>query len=187
MSQTLFVDESHKSCEITSLEWNCSNGNDNHSFCIRLCPNDEKVNEFLSGDLGTSTQEHSEAIKCKCKQRFCQWEQKGKPCFSRSSFRDSYYKVESRQTHLQQDQNSFRENLEDQMIELTQSNSNIMSNIIDGLNLIPENSHSETFNVSVDDENDTNEVESKLDQFLRDINLSNSGSMIFNLNYISKL
>ena len=73
------------------------------------------------------------------------------------------------------------------MIELAHINSNIMNNIIDGINLTPENSHSETFNVSVDDENDTNEVESKLDQFLRDINLSNSGNMVFNLNYISKL
>ena len=62
-----------------------------------------------------------------------------------------------------------------------------MSDIIDGLNLTPEKSHSETFNVSVDDENDTNEVESKFDQFLRDLNLSNSGNMVFNLNYISKL
>ena len=73
------------------------------------------------------------------------------------------------------------------MIELTQSNSSIMGNIIDSLNLTPENTRSETLNVSVDEENDTNEVESKLSQFLRDINLSNSGSMVFNLNYISKL
>ena len=73
------------------------------------------------------------------------------------------------------------------MIELTQSNSSIIGNIIDSLNLTPENTRSETLNVSVDEENDTNEVESKLSQFLRDINLSNSGSMVFNLNYISKL
>ena len=73
------------------------------------------------------------------------------------------------------------------MIELAQSNSSIMGNIIDSLNLTPENTRSETLNVSVDEENDTNEVESKLSQFLRDINLSNSGSMVFNLNYISKL
>ena len=73
------------------------------------------------------------------------------------------------------------------MIELTESNSSIMGNIIDSLNLTPENTRSETFNVSVDEENDTNEVESKLSQFLRDINLSNSGNMVFNLNYISKL
>jgi len=70
------------------------------------------------------------------------------------------------------------------MIQLAHSNPNIMSDIIDGLNLTPEKSHSETFNVSVDDEN---EVESKFDQFLRDLNLSNSGNMVFNLNYISKL
>ena len=73
------------------------------------------------------------------------------------------------------------------MIELAQSNSSVMGNIIDSLNLTPENTRSETLNVSVDEENDTNEVESKLSQFLRDINLSNSGSMVFNLNYISKL
>ena len=171
------------------MEWNCSNGNDNHSFCIRLCPNDEKINEIISGDFGSLNHEHSEAIKCKCKQRFCQWEQKGKPCFSRSSFRDSYFKVESQQSDLKQGQNNFQENLEDQMIELSKSQSNIMSNIVDSLNLTPENSLSETLNVFVDEESDTNEVESRLSQFLRDINinLSNSGSMVFNLNYISKV
>ena len=166
------------------MEWNCSNENENHSFCIRLCPNDEKTDQITSGNFGDSNHEHSEAIKCKCKQRFCQWEQKGKPCFSRSSFRDSYFKDKS---NLQQDQNNFQKNLEDQMIELTESNSSIMGNIIDSLNLTPENTLSETLNVSVDEENDTNEVESKLSQFLRDINLSNSGNMVFNLNYISKL
>ena len=142
---------------------------------------------MVSGDFGSSNHEHSEAIKCKCKQRDCQWEQKGKPCFSRSSFRDSYFKVESQQSDLKQGQNNFQENLEDQMVELSKSQSNILSNIVDSLNLTPEDSLSETLNVSVDEESDTNEVESRLSQFLRDINLSNSGSMVFNLNYISKL
>ena len=141
---------------------------------------------MVSGDFGISNHEHSEAIKCKCKQRDCQWEQKGKPCFTRSSFRDSYFN--SQDKNLQgETSNEFRENLEAQMIEMAQSNSNIMESILDNLNLTPENSHSETFNLSVDDENDTNKVESKLSQFLRDIKLSNSGSMVFNLNYISKL
>ena len=141
---------------------------------------------MVSGDFGISNHEHSEAIKCKCKQRDCQWEQKGKPCFTRSSFRDSYFN--SQDKNLQGEaSNEFRENLEAQMIEMAQSNSNIMESILDNLNLTPENSHSETFNLSVDDENDTNNVESKLSQFLRDIKLSNSGSMVFNLNYISKL
>ena len=141
---------------------------------------------MVSGDFGSSNHEHSEAIKCKCKQRDCQWEQKGKPCFTRSSFRDSYFN--SQDKNLQgETSNEFRENLEAQMIEMAQSNSNIMESILDNLNLTPENSHSETFNLSVDDESDTNNVESKLSQFLRDIKLSNSGSMVFNLNYISKL
>ena len=141
---------------------------------------------MVSGDFGSSNHEHSEAIKCKCKQRDCQWEQKGKPCFTRSSFRDSYFN--SQDKNLQgETSNEFRENLEAQMIEMAQSNSYIMESILDNLNLTPENSHSETFNLSVDDENDTNNVESKLSQFLRDIKLSNSGSMVFNLNYISKL
>ena len=73
------------------------------------------------------------------------------------------------------------------MIEMAQSNSDIMESVIDNLNLTPENSLSESLTLSVDEDNDTDEVESKLSQFLRDINLSNTGSMVFNLNYISKL
>ena len=73
------------------------------------------------------------------------------------------------------------------MIEMAQSNSDIMESVIDNLNLTPENSLSESLTLSVDEDNDADDVESKLSQFLRDINLSNTGSMVFNLNYISKL
>ena len=73
------------------------------------------------------------------------------------------------------------------MIEMAHSNSDIMESLIDNLNLTPENSLSESLTLSVDEDNDADDVESKLSQFLRDINLSNTGSMVFNLNYISKL
>lgn len=73
------------------------------------------------------------------------------------------------------------------MIEMAHSNSDIMESVIDNLNLTPENSLSESLTLSVDEDNDADDVESKLSQFLRDINLSNTGSMVFNLNYISKL
>ena len=56
-----------------------------------MCPLE---GQFLENsiELGISNNLPSESIKCKCRsQNICQWEQKGKSCFTKSSFRNNYF------------------------------------------------------------------------------------------------
>ena len=77
-------------CENVPTEWHCSSSNHRNSFCIRLCPTSEQVQENPSHDFGNLVNHHSESIKCRCRKRECQWEHKGRTCFSESTFKDSY-------------------------------------------------------------------------------------------------
>ena len=79
-----------KRCENVPTEWHCSSYNHRNSFCVRLCPTSEQIQENPSHDFGNLVNHHSESIKCRCRNRECQWEHKGRKCFSESTFKDSY-------------------------------------------------------------------------------------------------
>ena len=154
-------------------------------------------------ELGMSNDSSSEAIKCKCRSHQpCQWEQKGKSCFTKSNFRNYYFqnqlgrvdsshkvdhKVYSQSGSISVDQ--FEQKLENQLIDSLNSQSSLAENILDSIDLSPDGVQSETITLSAGDLANKKNIETgdELDQLIRDIHVTNTGHMVFNLNYISKL
>ena len=96
-----------------------------------------------------------ETIKCKCKNDQCRWEQKGKPCnqFSVASSQDNVYTGTLSGTGSESGQ-----------LHIRRENSPFLNE--------------QGISTELTDENGL-----VLSQLFRDINLSNSGHMIFNVNY----
>ena len=183
------------SCEAIPSEWNCSNGNNQHSYCNRLCPFEEQFHAFeLSMELGVLNNIPSEAIKCKCRSHQpCQWEQKGKTCFTKSNFRNYYFQNQISRVDPEQNGSisvdQFEQKLENQLIDSINSNSNLAENILNSIDIPLGGVQSETITLSAGDlVNSKNiETENEFSQLLRDIQVTNTGHMVFNFNYINKL
>ena len=150
-------------------------------------------------ELGVSNNSPSEAIKCKCRShQQCQWEQKGKSCFTKSNFRKYYFqgqigrvdKVESINGSNHVDQKlEFEQEIENQLIDSVNGQSNLAENILNGIDIPPGGVQSETITLSAGDLVNSKNIESgnELGQLLRDIQVTNTGHMVFNFNYINKL
>ena len=138
-------------------------------------------------ELGMSNDSPSEAIKCKCRSHQpCQWEQKGKSCFTKSNFRNYYFQNQiGRVDHSPPEQSGsisvdqFEQKLENQLIDSLNSQSSLAENIV----------QSESITLSAGDlvKNKNIETGDELGQLIRDIQVTNTGHMVFNLNYINKL
>lgn len=161
-------------CDDVAANWNCSSGQSQHSVCIRQC----------------STDYHSEAIKCKCKHQVCQWEQKGKSCtrttlFNQDSvradvplskpFQFSHSPSQGLQTGAQTvfGENFLRNDDEEHRIVQPQV-----------LNFTPGGPRAQR-GMSAGTPGNAEFDQNSFPQFLRDINLSNMGQMIFNVNYFN--
>ena len=96
-----------------------------------------------------------ETIKCKCKNDRCRWEQKGKPC--------NQFWVASSQDNVHTGTGSGTES-ESVQLSIRRENAPLLNEQGSLTELTDENG-------------------SVLNQLFRDINLSNSGHMIFNVNY----
>ena len=143
-------------------------------------------------ELGFSNNTPSEAIKCKCKSHQpCQWEQKGKSCFTKGDFRYSYFPSQiGRQDQTDKTQNSeFEQKLEDQLIDSVNSQSNFAQNILNSIDIPQGGVQSETITLSESSLVNDNNLEpgNQLGQLLRDIQVTNTGHMVFNFNYINTL
>ena len=138
-------------------------------------------------ELGMSNDSPSEAIKCKCRSHQpCQWEQKGKSCFTKSNFRNYYFQNQiGRVDHSPPEQSGsisvdqFEQKVENQLIDSLNSQSSLAENIV----------QSETITLSAGDLVNNKKIETgdELGQLIRDIHVTNTGHMVFNLNYINKL
>ena len=137
-------------------------------------------------ELGMSNDSPSEAIKCKCRSHQpCQWEQKGKSCFTKSNFRNYYFQNQiGRVDHSSLEQSG--------SISVDQFEQKLENQLIDSLNSIdipPGGVQSETITLSAGDLVNNKKIETgdELGQLIRDIHVTNTGHMVFNLNYINKL
>ena len=119
----------------------------------------------------------SEAIKCKCRSHQpCQWEQKGKSCFTKSNLRKQLV-------------DQFEQKLDSQLIDSLNSQSGLVENILDSIDISPGGVQSESITLSAGDLANKKNIETgdELAQLIRDIHVTNTGHMVFNLNYINKL
>ena len=139
-----------------------------------------------SMELGMSNDSPSEAIKCKCRSHQpCQWEQKGKSCFTKSNFRNYYFQNQIGRVDSSLEQSGsisvdqFEQKVENQLIDSLNSQSSLAENIV----------QSETITLSAGDLVNNKKIETgdELGQLIRDIQVTNTGHMVFNLNYINKL
>ena len=98
----------------------------------------------------------AEAIKCKCKNDLCQWERKGKPCdqFRLTGSQEYTHTVTGSETGSETGSDS-------EQFSIRRENGNLLN----GQEIS-----------ELTDEN-------ALSQLFRDIQLSNSGQMVFNINY----
>ena len=148
-------------------------------------------------ELGMSNDSPSEAIKCKCRSHQpCQWEQKGKSCFTKSNFRNYYFQNQiGRVDHSPPEQSGsisvdqFEQKLENQLIDSLNSQSELAENILDSIDISPGDVQSESITLSAGDLVNNKKIETgdELGQLIRDIHVTNTGHMVFNLNYINKL
>ena len=148
-------------------------------------------------ELGMSNDSPSEAIKCKCRSHQpCQWEQKGKSCFTKSNFRNYYFQNQiGRVDHSSLEQSGsisvdqFEQKLENQLIDSLNSQSELAENILDSIDISPGGVQSESITLSAGDLVNNKKIETgdELGQLIRDIHVTNTGHMVFNLNYINKL
>ena len=155
-------------CENISIGWSCSSGNNRHSVCIRQCQKNA----------------HSESIKCKCKNHTCRWEQKGKSCprylnqglggwNNLSSQTDQFLmnpiigQSVSGDSFLNNSDNN-QQNKKPEIINFNQIGGRI-----------PEKLSVGTRNIEFGQTPD----ESSFAQLFRDLKLSNTGQMVFNVNY----
>jgi len=171
-------------CENISTDWNCSAGINQHSVCIKQCAEDF----------------HSESIKCKCKHNLCRWEQKGKPCtwarrgqgpnpvgWDRPSPQDT---TQGSQPNTEQSlMNSIIDSVKGQSVfgESFSNNFEIEQRNLrpDIINYSPGGPRAQR-GMSVESGNSgQNPDENSLTQLLRDIKLSNTGHMVFNVNYFN--
>ena len=138
----------------------------------------------------------SEAIKCKCRSHQpCQWEQKGKSCFTKSNFRNSYFQNHIGRVDSSLEQSGpisvdqFEQKLENQLIDSLNSQSSLAENILDSIDISPGGVQSESITLSAGDLANKKNIETgdELAQLIRDIHVTNTGHMVFNLNYINKL
>ena len=119
----------------------------------------------------------SEVIKCKCRSHQpCQWEQKGKSCFTKSNFRKQLV-------------DQFEQKLDSQLIDSLNSQSGLVENILDSKDILQGGVQSESITLSAESlvKNIKIETGDELGQLIRDIHVTNTGHMVFNLNYINKL
>ena len=154
-------------CENISSGWSCSSGNNRHSVCIRQCQKNA----------------HSESIKCKCKNHSCRWEQKGKSCTSYLNQGLGGWNNLSSQTgqflmnpiigqsvsgdsFLNNSDNN-QQNKKPEIINFNQTGGRIPEKL--------SGTRSIEFGRSPD--------ESSFAQLFRDLKLSNTGHMVFNVNY----
>ena len=145
-------------------------------------------------ELGVSNNIPSEAIKCKCRSHQpCQWEQKGKTCFTKSNFRNYYSQNQISRKDPEQNGSisvdQFEQKLENQLIDSVTSNSNLAENIMNSIDIPLGGVQSETITLSAGDLVNSKNIETgdELGQLLRDIQVTNTGHMVFNFNYINKL
>lgn len=181
--------ENLERCENISTDWNCSSGINQHSVCIKQCSEDF----------------HSESIKCKCKHNLCRWEQKGKPCtwarrvegpgpvrWDRPSSQETPKGQQGSQTYTEQ-------SLMNSIIDSVHGQSVFGENFSSNFDIEPRIMQPEVINYTPggpraqrgmpNDQGDTqfsqNPDENSLTQLLRDIKLSNTGHMVFNVNYFN--
>ena len=167
-------------CENILVGWSCSSGTNQHSVCIRQCQNNA----------------HSESIKCKCKHNSCRWEQKGKSCTRHlNQGTGGWNNPLSKQTNQENMNPLFfsDQRLMDPNIGTSVSGDNFLNNSDNNqqnkkpeiINLnqiggrIPERLSVGTRNIEFDRTPD----ESSFAQLFRDLKLSNTGQMVFNVNY----
>ena len=163
-----------------------------HSVCIRQC----------------STEYDSESIKCKCKHHLCRWEQKGKPCtWSRrvqgpGSVGWSAADVPSSQETSHESQSQTEQILINSIIDSVKGQSVFGENFSSNFDADQGNVQPEVMNftpggvraqrimsagsgIPGNNEFARNLDEDSLTQLLRDIKLSNTGHMVFNVNYFN--
>ena len=116
---------------------------------------------------------HSESIKCRCRHRECQWEHKGRTCFSESTFKDSYLEFGlSNQGGTDNEGGDEGTEHDDDIRKVFKSKSERLLAIC--CDKLSNEIDLKTFSSGT--------IEDKLGQFMRDMNLNNSGQMNFNLN-----
>ena len=83
----------------------------------------------------------------------------------------------------------FEQKLENQLIDSLNSQSSLAENILNSIDIPPGGVQSETITLSAGDlvKNKNIETGDELGQLIRDIQVTNTGHMVFNLNYINKL
>ena len=160
-----------------------------HSVCIKQCPTDY----------------HSESMKCKCKHNLCQWERKGKPCtwarrvqgpgpveWDRSSSQETIQGQQGSQSHAEQSlMNSIIDSVKGQSVfgDYFSSNFDIEQRSMQPgvINYTPGGPRAQRgMSTGLGDaEFGQNPDENSLTQLLRDIKLSNTGHMVFNVNYFN--
>jgi len=176
-------------CDNVPADWNCSSGMNQHSVCIKQCPTDY----------------HSESIKCKCKHNMCRWEPKGKPCtwarrvqgpgpvkLDRPFSQETPQGQQGLQSHTEQSlMNSIIDSVKGQSVfgESFSSNFDIeqrsmQPEVINYTPVGPRAQRGMSTGPS-DTEFGQNLDENSLTQLLRDIKLSNTGHMVFNVNYFN--
>ena len=164
-TSTIEVDELEK-CENILVGWSCSSGINRHSVCIRQCQQNA----------------HSESIKCKCKHHSCRWEQKGKSCTSHlNQGQGGWNNLSSQTDQLIMDPNIGPSG--DNFLNYSDNNQQNKKPEIINFNQIggriPERLSAGTRNIDFGQSPD----ESSFAQLFRDLKLSNTGQMVFNVNY----
>ena len=83
----------------------------------------------------------------------------------------------------------FEQKLENQLIDSVNSNSNLAENILNSIDIPQGGVQSETITLSAGDLVNSKNIETgdEFGQILRDIQVTNTGHMVFNFNYINKL
>ena len=179
------------SCEAIPSEWNCSNGQNQHSYCNRLCPLEKEFHTLEhSMELGVSNDSPSEAIKCKCRSHQpCHWEQKGKSCFTKSNLRN-YYFQNRRVDHFLEQNGSIsvdQFDLDNQLIDSLNSQSKLAENILNSIDIPPGSVQSESITLSAGNLVKNIESGDEHGQLIRNIQVTNTGHMVFNFNFINRL
>ena len=108
---------------------------------------------------------HSESIKCKCKHHICRWEKKGKPCTLTGGLDQGTTRWNQK---VVSQTGQFQQNKQPEIINFSQIGSRIPESISVG---------SRNFQFG------ENSDENPFVQMFRDLKLSNTGPMVFNVNY----
>ena len=85
--------------------------------------------------------------------------------------------------------NQFEQMLENQLIDSVKTQSNLAQNILNSIDVPQDGVQSETITLSAGSlvNNEHLDPENQLGQLLRDIQVTNTGHMVFNFNYINTL